>query len=198
MKRALLRLLPLLLLAALLSGCGQETPNQYTVQQDGVPYTVTLTESGSRSETGTITGGGETYTYLITVQEGGYSVEITYPDGSRFWQEGRDMDGFTTTSSGSDGGYDPDRYVSGETLVDVLSRKMAEPGDTGRQTGRAVLGAVLTLAGVLCIAFPRATWYLLSGWRYRGAEPSRAALTLHSLSGVLAAAIGIILFLSSL
>ena len=197
MKRAL-RLLTLLLLTALLSGCGREDPNQYTAEQDGTLYTVTLTGSGSRSETGAITGGGETYTYLITVQEGGYSVEITYPDGSRFWQEGRDMDGFTTTSSGSDGGYDPDRYVSGETLVDVLSRKMAEPGDAGRQTGRAVLGAVLTLAGVLCIAFPRAAWYLLSGWRYRGAEPSRAALTLHSLSGVLAAAIGVILFLSSL
>ena len=193
------RTLPLLfLLVLVLSACGQEDPNQYTAEQDGTLYTVTLTESGSRSETGTITGGGETYTYLITVQEGGYSVEITYPNGSRFWQEGHDMNGFTTTSTDCDSGYDPDRYVSGETLVDVLSRKMAEPGDTGRQTGRAVLGALLALAGGLCIAFPRAAWYLFSGWRYRDAEPSDAALTLHSLSGVLTAAIGVILFLSSL
>ena len=108
------------------------------------------------------------------------------------------MNGFTITSTDCDSGYDPDRYVSGETLVDVLSRKMAEPGDTGRQTGRAVLGAVLALAGGLCAVFPRIGWTVTGGWRYRDAEPSDTALVLHRLSGAAVAAGGVILFLASL
>jgi len=52
---------------------------------------------------------------------------------------------------------------------------------------------VFIVIGVLQAIFPRVGWYLKYGWQFKDAEPSKAALVMNRIGGILAVAIGIYL-----
>ena len=70
-------LLPLLVLALVLSGCsGEPIPYEYSRGGD----TVTVDPINQ-----TITNGSEVFTYTMEDRGAKKSFEITFPDGSRYW-----------------------------------------------------------------------------------------------------------------
>jgi len=160
-----------------LCACTQKT-STYDVPKDGRVYTVNL-------DNRTITHG----TFVYQFQISNNSAEITYPDNSTFFRS-YNNNGYT---GGWSEDYDETKYVSGDTLIDIL-----EGGDLERSTQNGGIhpffSIVLLIAGTLSLCFPKAVWYMNYGWRYKNAEPSDMALGMSSFGGGLAVFIAIITF----
>ena len=60
---------------------------------------------------------------------------------------------------------------------------------------KVLLGAILVVAGVFCLVKPDAAWHLSHGRKYRNVKPSRVALILQGVCGVIAAAAGVAVLL---
>lgn len=176
MKRVLILCVGLCLL--LLTGCGKSTgdPNVYDLEYNGKTYTVDQNVQ-------TISVDGYTCRFQVSGSGNNMRFTVTYPDGSTYTGPG-------WIGSYSDD-YDPDRYVPGENLWNVL-----EQGRPGTRSGSAHggLGILLVALGVFEAAYPKVSWYLGHGWRYQNAEPSDLVLGLGRTAGVLMVVIGVICF----
>lgn len=179
MKRSIWLLAALCLL--LLAGCGKSAgaPNVYDVEYSGKTYTVDQTEK-------TITVDGYTCQFEITGGGSSTNVTFTYPDGSSWWQHWSGNSGH----GGMSADYDENRYVSGYTLWNVLEKGAPR---SQRSSEHAGLGLLLVLFGILEAVFPKVSWYLGHGWRYKDAEPSDLAIGLGRTVGILMIVIGILL-----
>jgi len=170
-------LLLVLLLAAVLLGCGEQA-NTYTFSQNGTELLVD-------TEHKTISDGINTYQYTYSAEESSFSVTITYPNGAsyRYSQSG----GFGT-GSWSDN-YDESTYVDGDTLVDAV-----QEGASKWVKPKMSFGALILIAlGAVEVGFPKVFWYLRYGWRYKDAEPSDAALIFARIGGIVVIILGIML-----
>lgn len=162
----------------LVTACGQEKgdPNVYDVEYNGKIYSLNQIER-------TISVDG--YTCQFDITHNGRFV-VTYPDGSTY---SADSDiGWGGSHSEN---FDPEKYVSGDTLWEVLEQD--RPGARTNNT-HAGLGILLLMFGIIETVFPQASWWLSHGWRYKNAEPSDLALGLGRASGVIMILIGIICF----
>lgn len=119
-------------------------------------------------------------------------VEITYPDGStfrRFW-----TDGERDHSASAD--YDPERYLPGETVLEVLKREIP----TGEMDAGLMSGAVgLFLAGMggFYALFPGQALQLRTSGASRGEGKGSAALKLTRYLGLVCLGLGLALALWS-
>jgi hypothetical protein len=52
------------------------------------------------------------------------------------------------------------------------------------------------IIGALNVIYPRASWYMKSGWQFKNAEPSDAALIMIRISGIVAIIFGIFILVS--
>lgn len=171
-------LLPLLLLALLLSACGSGETEPYT-------YTVNGEELRIYPATGTIVDGLDVYYYTVTETGSGRDYVITYPNGARFnWHQGK---------SGGAGGWDKGSesalYLSSFTLVNAL-----EAGAPRERVGNPVLALLLLGLGALNVFAPEFVFHFSRGWMFRDAEPSDAYLTMTRIGGAALAVFGLILF----
>lgn len=57
-------------------------------------------------------------------------------------------------------------------------------------------GIFLIVVGVFNAAFPKATWYIGEGWKFKKAEPSEQALEMSRAAGIVAIIVGVIMLLS--
>lgn len=178
MKKLYVLIVTLFISLSLVACSSSGSSNTYTVTLKDTVFTV---DNGN----GTVFDGVNTYNYTISGDSSKYRMEVTYPDGSTYWQH---MSGNVGTGGWSDD-YDRKRYVDGETLCFVL--KSAVP--KSRTYPLYVIG-LLIIVGLISAAFPQVVWYCSYGWRYRDAEPSEAALLVCRGTGVLALVIGIVMF----
>ena len=177
--RSLCRFLLLLaLLLTVLTACGKEEEAAvFHMECDGKVYTVNHTEQ-------TITVDGSVCSFSVTEDGGQVELEVLYPDGSTYqWSRG-DRGGYGDWSED----YDPDKYISGEEVWDILQLEQRLERD--RSDSHPVLGGVLLLLGIVHLAFPRKMWELQYGWRYENAEPTDVALQVEAISGLVIALIG--------
>ena len=169
-------LLPLLVLALVLSGCAGERMEPYT-------YNVNNRTIEIYPESGTIVDGLDVYHYTRTEnQSGSIDYVITYPNGGRF--------NWTKTENGGHGGgsgINESLYLSGDVLVWAL-----EAGEPAKKVGSPILGLLLMGLGAVNILFPEVTFHLRKGWMFRDAEPSDAYLFWGRVSGALVAVLGLI------
>ena len=169
-------LLPLLVLAMLLTGCAGERMEPYT-------YNVNNRTIEIYPESGTIVDGLDVYHYTRTEnQSGSIDYVITYPNGGRF--------NWTKTENGGHGGgsgIHESLYLSGNVLVWAL-----EAGEPAKKVGSPILGLLLMGLGAVNILFPEVTFHLRKGWMFRDAEPSDAYLFWGRVSGALVAVLGLI------
>lgn len=176
MKRLWTILFALLLTLTLCSCAEQETT--YTVNKNGTDFYVDTTQQ-------TISDGTHTYRYKFSGDADSFSATITFPDGSSYWWQQTDGSG----SGGWSGDYVDGKYASANTLIDVLQENAPK-----RTNPNATTAALLLMAlGLFEAVFPKATWYLGYGWRYKDAEPSDAALLFSRLGGIAATVIGFVL-----
>ena len=173
-------LLPLLLLALVLSGCQTPSRNTYAytfTNQDG---TVTLTVD---PEAGTITDGQDVYHFAFSASGQSGDCEITYPNGATYyWQ---------TTNYVSHGGwsddYDDTRYIPGNILIDALTTNQPR-----ERSGNPLLGLLLIGLGLFNCVAPEVSFHFSKGWMFRNAEPSEAYLEITRIGGGIAVFIGVL------
>jgi len=181
MKRRIFGLL--LLLALLLTACGESEPRSsvYPVEYLGTTYYVDVSQ-------GTITCGEDLYRFTVSASGDTRRTTITYPNGATyFWSEGNSVG-----AGGASEGYDSVRYVDGLTLINIIDQ--AGPSRSTRErSGNPLFGFVCILIGALNLAFPQVGWYLRYGWHFKDAEPSDLAIGLARLGGGVVILIGIIL-----
>lgn len=167
-------ILPLLILALLLSGCAGE-PEPYEYTSGGATVTVDPINQ-------TITNGQEIFTYVIVDVGAGDRYEITFPDGSLYY--------WTDSGNGGSGGwsdtFDTDRTYA-DFLVDALRQSVPR-----EKVGSPVKGLLLMGLGALNFFLPQLPFYLRYGWAVKDAEPSEAYLGLSKAGGVLLAVAGLI------
>lgn len=161
-------------LLVLLCGCKHEKaePVAAVVNCNGTNYTVTP----NGGDGGTISDGTYTYRYVYTTTSDGYRVTFEYPDGEQYtWTQGASVG-----TGGASLSYDPVKYTDGMTLHTVLEKQL--PERKAEKNGALIL--LLLLLGAVNTAWPKGAWYLETGWKFRNAEPSEAALLLNRLAGI--------------
>lgn len=168
-------LLPLLILALLLSGCaGEPMPYEYT--SGGATVTVDPINC-------TISNGKEVFTYTLEDQGSRTHYEITFPDGSQYY--------WTDSGNGGSGGwsddFDIDRYSYAGFLVDAL--KQSAPRE---KQGNVGIGLLLMGLGAVNFFLPELPFYLKYGWAVENAEPSDAYITWTKVGGVIFAIAGLV------
>lgn len=179
MKKCRVLFVVMILVISLL-GCSRQD-GVYTVTVNGTDFFVDPVEM-------TVTEGENVYRYSFSGDSSDYRVTIQFPDGSSYWYSQSDGSGIGGWSED----YREDNYVSGDTLVNMITQKAPNKANSGR-----ILGGILLVAlGVFDLVFPRVSWYLGYGWRYKNAEPSDAALIFARIAGGIVAVLGIVLFVS--
>lgn len=173
-------IMAVLLMMLTLFACAEQS-STYTITRDGTDFRVDL-------ENNTISDETNTYQYEYSGNASSYRIVITYPDGSSYWYSKSGSTGM----GGWSNDYDEDAYVDGDTLRDVVLAKLPKKVSLGKVLGALVLAAL----GVVDIAFPKVTWYLGYGWRFKDVEPSESALIFARISGAAAIILGVILLLS--
>lgn len=191
MKKRVFILLFAVMLVLSLCACAEKQSQTdvcapYSVEYNHTLYTVTPADE----TTGTISDGTETYSYQYEPHIQGYRVKFTYPDGETYtWtDDGGSMSG--TTSSG----FDFDKYPDGWTLSDILlqngSAKTAQKAEKN-----VALILLLLVLGIGNAAFPKAAWYLETGWKIKDAEPSDAALAWNRGIGIVVIVVAVIMMI---
>ena len=173
-------LLPILILALVLSGCGKQSlePYTYTFSRDDQVITLTV-----NPETRTILDGTDVYDYVTEKRGSITSYVITYPNGVTYH--------WTATEHGGAGGWSDDynetAYISGNILVYAI-----EEGTPREKQGNFALGLLIILLGGVNALFPSIPIYLKYGWRFENAEPSEAYLLVTRIGGILAVIVGLV------
>ncbi len=173
-------LLPLLVLALMLSGCAAASaePYTYTFSRDDQVKTITV-----NPEEKTILDGTDVYTYQTEKSGSGTSYVIDYPNGAVYhWTAGKNGG-----AGGWSGDYDDQTYISGNILVWAI-----EENQPREKIGNVFLGLLLVGVGALNFFLPELPFRLKYGWRFRDAEPSDAYLTMAKIGGLLGAILGLI------
>lgn len=183
MKRFLVAILGILLIVSLCSCSSTDTGTSsiYTVNKYETEYIVD-------PNNGTISDGSHTYKYVLSESSRGYTINITYPDGSTYWWNAEKSSNVTTGYGGWSDDYDSSRYADGQTLCDILEEKM--PGEKGSEN--ILLTSLLFAVGIFNTFWPHAAWYLEYGWRFKNAEPSDLVLGLNRFGGIIAIVVAII------
>lgn len=169
-------LIPLLLLALVLTGCGKKVREPYEFTMGG--HTVTV-----YPETNTIVDGLDVYTYQMEESGNRISYVIDYPNGAIYHWTASENGG----AGGWSGNYNTDLYLPGDFLVDAL--EVSQPRE---KVGSVGLGLLLMALGAVNFFIPDLSFYLRYGWAVENAEPSEAYLTWAKIGGAAAAVLGLI------
>lgn len=179
MRKIYAVLLALLLAAVLCSCSSARKAGVYSVEKEGITFTVDTEEN-------TVSDGTNTYHYVISGRSPEYSITITYPNGSTYFWTQKEFGG----NHGWSDGYDAERYADGQLLCEVLEEEAPAQSSSRNLLLNLLLGGI----GAWNLFSPGTAWYLEYGWRYKDAEPSEAALWANRAVGVLLLGLAVILF----
>jgi hypothetical protein len=165
-------LLILIILIIPLCSCTAQNNDTYTVTFNAETFFVDTVNQE-------ISFKGQLYKFVIQ----GNTITITYPDGSEYWRTQQD----NTSFGGWSDDYNENSYISGDTLINVLSDRLPS-----NRPQKNYIPPIIALAiGIWSIISPSSSWYLSDGWKYKNAEPSEVALTLIRIAGLIAILAGI-------
>lgn len=143
MKKMLILLVSMLLLISLCA-CS-ESIEPYTVKEGWRTFEIDR-------EAGTISHKKDTYRYDISGDGNEYTLTITYPDGSAYYESHKESFPDNYRIKGCSTDYDATRYVSGDILCRALKDELPKPSyweNTGsshiayiRQDGQSALCAI--------------------------------------------------------
>lgn len=155
----------IIILIAGFTACGQKKETYETV------YKGQSCQINTKNHT--VSYDGEIYRYEITKGR----VSITYPDGAGYFFA---LESGSIRESGWSEGYDPQKYIPGDDLYDILSKEI--PSGNGKNYIVVIFCGVI---GLWNLFLPYPAWYLSFGWRYEDAKPSSFALAMTRCAGLL-------------
>lgn len=158
--------------------------DERTITAGDFPFSVTAVDSNGNVIGGTPQKKGDVYRYTF---EEGY-ITITYPNGATWWE--------SSTASGWDDEYDPERYIDGNTLAQQLTQAYQysrKNWDHVVVTG--LMSLILIVVSILNIKHPDVLHKMQYGLWVQNAEPTEFALTISRLSGVVVIVLAVIMFL---
>lgn len=178
-------MLLLLILALLLSACGETSPEPYTYSEGSYSFTVDPANH-------TITHGADVYTYITSGSGDRIEYTIVYPDGSRY--------NYGTSGVLSYGGFDPGdngRYISGMVLVRAIGKGAESQQQQGidEMLPGLLCGILLILIGIYYIHNPEHLFYMRFGWAVESAQPTEQYYTYVTAGGILLIVSGILAIL---
>lgn len=179
MKKVLLLIVSVLLLFSLCACSGLKEP--YTVEEGWRTFEID-------PEAKTISDEFGTYQYAISKNDDGFTLTITYPDGSTYYEKHWEHTSSTYVSNGHSDDYEEYRYVPGNILCDALEDELPAPFFPGNPA----LGFLLIVLGALLVLIPKLFWWLKIGWLLQGAQPAKYTLIVFQVLGVLTILFGII------
>ncbi len=169
----------------IMAGCSapvNEDRDVYTILEGGINYTVNTVDKTITAEDGTV------FSYKISDS----TAYITYPDGSTFWWKIIENGGFGGWSDDYDGG----KYVSGETLVKILTAEIpVEKTNDEEPTIAPIFGLAFAAVGILYTVKPHKAWHMNVGWQIKNSEPTENALTYYRLGGIIMTIMGIMMMI---
>lgn len=185
--------LALVLMMLSVGGCSNKQKNKWTV--DGKEVTINQAEH-------IITYDNEVYTY----EKNKSYVQITYPN-NMVYREEYSGTGVTSSTWSADPSESYDLiditsygYLSERIIIDTILRYSREidPNSGFSLPGNSpLLGVFIIFLGTIVIAFPKGSWYLNYGWRYKNSEPSKVAINVQRVSGAIAIIVGLFIIFSS-
>lgn len=175
-------LLPLLVLALVLSACGKQSLEPYTYTYSTLKGEKTITVN---PETQTILDGNVAYSYKATKSGSGTDYEIIYPNGGTYWWMATDFGGHGGWSED----YDENTYISGNILIHAIQQNQPR-----EKNGSIGLGLLIIGLGAVNFFIPELPFYLRYGWAVQDAAPSDTYILLTKAGGILAMVVGAIQF----
>lgn len=185
--------LALVLVMLGLGGCSSKEKNKWTI--DGKEVVLNQSEN-------TITYDDQVYHYTKSNTQ----IQITYPN-QMVYSEMYNGSSVTSSSWAMDINEDATfidittyGYLSERTIIDVVLKYSREidPSSGFSLSGRSpLLGLFIVFLGAIVILFPKASWYLNYGWRYKDSEPTKVAITVQRVSGGIAVVVGLFLIFAS-
>ncbi len=185
--------LALIFLMLSVGGCSNKEKNKWTV--DGKEVTINQSEN-------IITYDNEIYTY----EKNKSYIQITYPN-KMVYREEYSSSGISTSTWSADPNLSTGiidittyGYLSERMIIDTILKYSSEIDPNARfsLSGRSpILGFIITILGAIVIIFPKGSWYLNYGWRYKNSEPSKVAINVQRVSGAIAVIVGLLLVISN-
>ena len=188
MKKILACLLAVLLLLPI-TAYASEADGTYVIEDNGISFTVD-------PENKTITVDGHTYHYQVKTSGEEKNTTITYPNGATYYWVQEEYLGF----GGWSDDYDPDIYMDGDILVDIVDQIRPAKGFRGEgieiNMMNVLMGLVVIVLGIFTAANPEDAWYWSNGWRFKDAEPSDLALAMSRIGGIVMIISGVLLMVA--
>ncbi len=179
-------LMAILMLLLPVTAYASESGSAYVIEQNGISFAVD-------PENKTIVAGGHTYSYRVETSGEQKTTTITYPNGATYYWVQEEYLGF----GGWSDDYNPDTYMDGDILVDIVDQIRPAKGDISNgieiNMMSVLMGLVVIVLGIFTAANPEDAWYWSNGWRFKNAEPSDMALAMSRVGGIVMVIGGIIL-----
>ena len=190
MKRCFLPLLCLLIL--LLGGCAPKPQTVFTVEQDGITFTVNQKNSK-------ISDGTHTYSYLqhglrTDVSES-VTITIYYPDNSTYTYSRSIQRNAVTEGGAGDENYREGVYTSGETLCKAILQAYDQIPEDPINPTQIAAGFFCILIGLVNVCFPELLWHIKYWLVVDGGEPSDLYIGICKIGGGLITIVGLITLL---
>lgn len=190
MRKMIVCLMTILMLLPV-TAYASESGSAYVIEQNGISFAVD-------PENKTIVADGHTYSYRVETSGEQKITTITYPNGATYYWVQEEYVGF----GGWDGDYDPDKYMDGDILVDIVDQIRPATGNSGEgieiNLMNVLIGLVVFVLGIFTAANPEDAWYWSNGWRFKNAEPSDMALTMSQFGGIVMIIGGILIIGASI
>ena len=143
--------------------------------------------------------------FTLTKNGSEYRCDITYPDGSTYWEKqtkSKNSDGIVYIYKWQEGkgfGYGEGfvkQSLPEHTLADaIIDNAVDKPATIS--FGRIAMAIVIAGVGIWQISSPESAWHWGYGWHFKNEEPSEASLALGQISGVVMLIMAVIVFITS-
>ncbi|WP_069650123.1 DUF6199 family natural product biosynthesis protein [Caloranaerobacter ferrireducens] len=118
----------------------------------------------------------------------GYRYDIVFSDGNTYFYE---VYGNLSTGGGSPN-LTGEQMIHAQEAIKLYEQKYGLPKSEKNESSRNLLGLLFIALGIIGILSPKISWYLSIGWKLKEAEPSKIALVINRILGVILFVVGII------
>jgi len=146
-------------------------------------FFITIDTSAESTEEVTLDS-GEVVKVLFEKFSDGYRYEVEFDNGRHYYYQ---QSGNLGIGGGSFDLTEREKVLAEEAIKKY--EQIHGDASTSNRSGNSV-GILIILLGLFGTIFPHAAWFLGIGWRLQDAEPSKLALIVNRMGGILLVIVG--------